>query len=206
MAPISMIAPIAALVALAFSTDAFSHMTPASSRVGRNAMHVSVFSQRSSRPLFMSEDEASQAAAVSVPEGEDEDEEMMDAGTRLQLEKIRRSEELRSQEVFMTKSTGKHKCGNCDWEFDEAKGDSFMIGGQIQPGTKFADLPSNYRCPTCRASKDNFEEIVTEIPGFEVNQGYGLGGNGMSSESKSGIIFGGLFVFFVLFLAGYGLS
>lgn len=133
-------------------------------------------------------------------------EEEMDAETKLQLEKQRRADELRAQEVFMKKSTGIYKCTNCDWEYDETKGDAMMIGGQIQPGTVFADLPSNWRCPVCRASKDSFEEQVEEIPGFEVNQGYGFGGNSLTSGQKSGLIFGGLGFFFLLFLSGYALS
>lgn len=69
----------------------------------------------------------------------------------------------------MKRSTGLHKCSNCDWEYDPAKGDSFLIGGMIKPGTPYEELPSNWRCPTCRASKDSFVEVVEEIPGFEVS-------------------------------------
>lgn len=98
------------------------------------------------------------------------------------------------------------RCTNCNYEYDETEGDIGTIGGMIQPGTAFAELPSNWRCPTCRAQKGAFEEIVTEIPGFEVNQGYGFGGNSMSGDQKNLLIFGGLFAFFVLFLGGYGMS
>jgi rubredoxin len=130
----------------------------------------------------------------------------MSAETLKQLEKQRRAQELREQEVFMKKSTGKHVCGNCDWEYDELKGDAMMIGGQIQPGTKFDDLPSNWRCPVCRASKDSFKEVVEEIPGFEVNQGYGFGTNAWTAGQKNLAIFGGLGLFFLLFLSGYAMS
>jgi rubredoxin len=130
----------------------------------------------------------------------------MDAETRLAMEKARRAQELREQEVFMKRSTGKYVCTNCDWVYDETKGDSMMIGGQIQPGTAFSDLPSNWRCPVCRASKDSFTEEVIEIPGFAVNQGYGFGTNSMTAGEKSGLIFGGLGFFFLLFLAGYALN
>jgi len=136
----------------------------------------------------------------------DEDDEPMDEATRIQRAKMKKVQELKAQEVFIQKSTGKHQCTTCDWEFDESKGDAYMIGGMVQPDTPFADLPSNWRCPTCRASKDNFKEITEEIPGFEVNQGYGFGGNSMTGGEKSGVIFGGLFFFFVLFIGGYGLS
>jgi len=130
----------------------------------------------------------------------------MDAELQRQLEKQQRADELRAQEVFIQRSTGKHRCTNCNYEYDEAQGDVGTIGGMAKPGTAFADLPSNWRCPTCRAQKGAFEEIVQEIPGFEVNQGYGFGGNGLTGDEKSNLIFGGLGLFFLLFLSGYGLS
>jgi rubredoxin len=130
----------------------------------------------------------------------------LDDETRRQLEKIRRSDELRAQEVFMTKATGRHRCTNCDWVYDEAKGDVVMIGGTIPAGTPFAELPDNWRCPVCRASKDSFSEVVEEIPGFAVNQGYGFGTNSWTSSQKNLAIFGGLAFFFLLFLSGYALS
>lgn len=129
-----------------------------------------------------------------------------DGETLKQLEKMKRAQELREQEVFMTKSTGKHVCTNCDWEYDEAKGDSMMIGGMIKPDTAFADLPADWRCPVCRASKDAFQEVVEEIPGFEVNQGYGFGSNSWTAGQKNLAVFGGLGFFFLLFLSGYAMS
>ena len=132
--------------------------------------------------------------------------EEMDDATREMMEKVKRAQLLREQEVFMKKSTGKHKCTNCDWEYDQEKGDSMMIGGMIKPGTAFAELPSDWRCPVCRASKDAFTEIVEEIPGFEVNQGYGFGTNSWTAGQKNLAVFGGLGFFFLLFLSGYALS
>jgi rubredoxin len=113
------------------------------------------------------------------------EEAMMDDATLAAMAKARRAQELRAQEVFMKKSTGKHKCSNCDWEYDEAKGDAMMIGGMIQPGTTFEVLPNNWRCPVCRASKDSFAEVVEEIPGFAVNQGYGFGANAWTAGQKN---------------------
>jgi len=132
--------------------------------------------------------------------------EEMDDKQRAMLEKQARNDELREQEVFMKISTGKHQCSNCDWEYDEVKGDSMMIGGMIKAGTKFDAMPSDWRCPVCRASKDAFVEIAEEIPGFEVNQGYGFGANSWSAGQKNAAIFGGLAAFFVLFLSGYAMS
>ena len=160
--------------------------------------------------LRMSEPEKTSASAPALEETDGEtdpmEEEVLDAATLLQLEKQRRADELRAQEVFMTKSTGKHKCDNCDWEYDQEKGDKNMIGGMVPPGTTFEELASNWRCPVCRASKDSFTEVVEEIPGFEVNQGYGIGTNSWTSGQKNLAIFGGLGVFFLLFLSGYAMS
>ncbi|GMI33666.1 hypothetical protein TeGR_g10760, partial [Tetraparma gracilis] len=124
----------------------------------------------------------------------------------LQARKAARVAELKSQEVFIKRETGVFKCDNCGYEFDEAKGDAGLIGGQFAAGTKFADLPANYRCPTCRSSKDGFAPVVEEIAGFAVNQGYGFGTNAMTGGQKNLLIFGGLGAFFVLFLGGYGMS
>jgi len=179
------------LVGLVLSAEAFFAPTPVVKRMRK------VVALRMSDPKFDS------AAGVTDPMQEEEE---MDAETLKLLEKQRRAQELREQEVFMKKSTGIHKCGNCDWEYDETKGDSNMIGGMVKPGTKFEDLASNWRCPVCRASKDNFNEVVEEIPGFEVNQGYGFGTNSWSAGQKNLAIFGGLGLFFLLFLSGYAMS
>lgn len=152
-------------------------------------------------PLQMSEEPTSTAADPM-----DEAMEELDSETLRQMEKARKAQELRDQEVFMKKSTGKHQCTNCDWEFDETKGDSMMIGGMIKPGTAFSELPADWRCPVCRASKDAFVEVVEEIPGFEVNQGYGFGTNSWTAGQKNAAIFGGLALFFFLFIGGYALS
>ena len=154
----------------------------------------------------MSEEPTSSVEDASESDPIEEAMEELDEETRKQMEKARRAQELREQEVFMKKSTGKHQCTNCDWEYDETKGDSMMIGGMIKPGTAFADLPADWRCPVCRASKDAFKEIVEEIPGFEVNQGYGLGANAWTAGQKNLAVFGGLGAFFLLFLSGYALS
>lgn len=181
-----------ALALLSLSSDAFS--TPQNIALRQSAPSVR---------LFMAEGEM---PTTSDPMEEAMEEEIIDDATREQMEKQRRSQELREQEVFMKVSTGKHKCSNCDWEYDETKGDSMMIGGMIKPGTKFEEMPADWRCPVCRASKDAFVEIVEEIPGFEVNQGYGFGTNSWSSGQKNLAIFGGLAAFFVLFLSGYAMS
>ncbi|AGW13452.1 rubredoxin [Megalodesulfovibrio gigas] len=46
-------------------------------------------------------------------------------------------------------------CTVCGYEYDPAKGDP---DSGIKPGTKFEDLPDDWACPVCGASKDAFEK------------------------------------------------
>jgi len=49
----------------------------------------------------------------------------------------------------------KYTCNLCGYVYDEAAGDP---DSGIAPGTKFEDLPDDWMCPVCGASKDNFTE------------------------------------------------
>jgi rubredoxin len=193
----------------ASSCDVFAFTMPLLTASSRSKVVRSVSSVASTH-LFMSDNNKNTLEVVD-PNAPPSDpmENMMDEvdeATREQMEKAQRAQLLREQEVFMKKSTGIHRCTNCDWKYDETKGDSMMIGGMIKPGTRFEDLPADWRCPVCRASKDAFTDIVEEIPGFEVNQGYGFGANSWTAGQKNLAIFGGLGLFFLLFLSGYAMS
>lgn len=48
----------------------------------------------------------------------------------------------------------KYVCTVCGWVYDPAVGDP---DNNIKPGTAFADLPDDWICPECGASKDEFE-------------------------------------------------
>jgi rubredoxin len=48
----------------------------------------------------------------------------------------------------------KYVCTVCGYEYDEAAGEP---ENNIPAGTLFADLPDDYVCPQCGASKDLFE-------------------------------------------------
>lgn len=50
----------------------------------------------------------------------------------------------------------KYVCTICGYEYDPAKGDP---ESNIPPGTAFEDLPSNWVCPVCGATKDDFEKM-----------------------------------------------
>jgi rubredoxin len=49
----------------------------------------------------------------------------------------------------------KWRCKPCGFTYDESKG---MPEAKIAPGTKFKDLPTDWMCPICGATKDFFEE------------------------------------------------
>ena len=50
----------------------------------------------------------------------------------------------------------KYKCMVCGWIYDPEKGDP---DGGIKPGVSFEDLPDDWVCPVCGASKDQFGKI-----------------------------------------------
>ncbi|MEG1742693.1 MAG: rubredoxin [Clostridia bacterium] len=47
----------------------------------------------------------------------------------------------------------KYICDICGYIYDEAKGDPDL---DIPAGTKWEDIPADFTCPFCGASKDNF--------------------------------------------------
>ena len=49
---------------------------------------------------------------------------------------------------------GKRVCSVCGYEYDPAVGDP---DNGIAPGTAFEDLPDDWVCPVCGASKEEFE-------------------------------------------------
>lgn len=46
-------------------------------------------------------------------------------------------------------------CQPCGWVYDPAEGDP---DSDIDPGVAFEDLPDDYLCPICGATKDLFEK------------------------------------------------
>ena len=49
----------------------------------------------------------------------------------------------------------KYVCDVCGWEYDEELGDPEH---GIAPGTKFEDLPDDWRCPRCKQPKTKFNK------------------------------------------------
>jgi len=47
----------------------------------------------------------------------------------------------------------KYKCGVCGHIYDEAEGDE---EGGIAPGTRWEDIPEDWRCPECGVEKSEY--------------------------------------------------
>lgn len=54
----------------------------------------------------------------------------------------------------------KYKCPICGYIYDEEKG---IPEKGIAPGTKWSDLPNDWKCPICGVPKDTFEEIKETV-------------------------------------------
>lgn len=113
------------------------------------------------------------------------------------------AERLRAAEKFMVIGAGNATCKSCGYEYKPENGDPDF---PTPKGMRFENVPSEYICPTCGAGKDQFEARTKVVAGFAANQGYGLGTNSMTGDQKLGLIYGGLLLFFVLFLGGYALE
>jgi len=50
----------------------------------------------------------------------------------------------------------KWECTVCGYVYDPEEGDP---DNGVEPGTKFEDIPEDWVCPVCGASKDLFEKL-----------------------------------------------
>lgn len=152
------------------------------------------------RALFSSKPETDQpppssppVISTEVPEKQETEEQ------RLRREKLEEIEDLRSREVFVTRDTGRYECQSCGYVYDVAKG--YPDRG-IVPGTPWDDI-EKFRCPECGAKKNYFVSETETISGFKENLKYGFGTNALTGGQKNFLIFGGLFLTFILFMSGY---
>ena len=58
-------------------------------------------------------------------------------------------------EITYKTATGKYICGICGYVYDPAIGD---VANGIPAGTKFEDLPKDWKCPRCKQSKEKFNK------------------------------------------------
>lgn len=50
----------------------------------------------------------------------------------------------------------KYRCTVCGYVYDPEMGDA---DNDIPAGTEFKDLPNDWACPICGASKEDFEKV-----------------------------------------------
>ena len=110
---------------------------------------------------------------------------------------------ITDQSVLSFLRNKQNRCQSCMYQYSPKKGDDFY---PVSAGTQFIDLPEDWNCPVCGASKSKFKSTGRQVAGFEQNQGYGFGTNSMTEGEKSRLIYGSLALFFVFFLAGYFLE
>lgn len=60
------------------------------------------------------------------------------------------------KEEKVVKKVAKYRCTVCGYIYDPEKGDP---DGGIAPGTPFEEIPDDWVCPVCGASKDQFEQL-----------------------------------------------
>ena len=110
-----------------------------------------------------------------------------------------------STEVIDPKSLDRHECAACGYVYEPVKGDDRR---NIAAGTPFEELPLSWRCPVCGAPTSRFQNVgpLNSPSGFKENLGYGFGVNTLTPGQKNLLIFGGLVLFFLLFLSLYGLQ
>lgn len=98
-----------------------------------------------------------------------------------------------------------YECRSCGYVYEPSKGDNKT---NVTPGTRFEDLPAEWRCPVCGVRSNQFINIgaVDAPSGFQENLNYGFGVNRLTPGQKNILIFGSLAIAFLLFLSLYGLG
>ena len=97
-----------------------------------------------------------------------------------------------------------YECRSCGYTYEPTKGDSRT---KVPVGVQFSDLPNDWRCPVCGASRSQFSNVgpIGTASGFKENLGYGFGVNTLTPGQKNLLIFGALGIAVLFFLSLYGL-
>lgn len=97
-----------------------------------------------------------------------------------------------------------YECRSCGYTYEPTKGDSRT---KVPVGVQFKELPNDWRCPVCGASRSQFSNVgpAGTASGFKENLGYGFGVNTLTPGQKNLLIFGALGLAVLFFLSLYGL-
>jgi rubredoxin len=110
-----------------------------------------------------------------------------------------------SEQAVANTALDRYECRACGYVYEPEKGDNKH---DVAPGTPFAELPVNWRCPVCGVQKSAFSNIgpVGKASGFTENLNYGFGVNKLTPGQKNILIFGALALAFLFFMSLYGLK
>jgi rubredoxin len=71
-------------------------------------------------------------------------------------------------ERFAVIGSGEAECKSCQYVYEPKMGDENY---PVAKGTRFENLPPDWRCPVCGAEKKMFESRSKVVAGFRQNQG-----------------------------------
>ena len=110
-----------------------------------------------------------------------------------------------SEKTLAEQAPPSYECRSCGYVYVPSKGDS---QSKIPAGTRFTELPNDWRCPVCGVRKTQFVNVGAQgtPSGFADNLDYGFGVNRLTPAQKNILIFSALGLGFLFFLSLYGLN
>lgn len=176
---------------------AFNSFVPRNRFAGRSIQRTAVWmteTEESTKPnnMVMPEEVVEEETVEEIPENESPEQ-------KYKREKMAEIADLKAREVFVTRNTGKYECQACGYIYDESKG---VPKKGIPAGSSFESM-EKFRCPECGANKKYFVAETETLSGFKENLKFGIGTNALTGAQKGNLIFGGLFLGFLLFMSGY---
>ena len=120
-------------------------------------------------------------------------------------EEIAKEKSAASEKTLAEQAPSSYECRACGYVYVPSKGDN---QGKIPAGTRFTELPDDWRCPVCGVRKTQFVNIGAQgaPSGFADNLNYGFGVNRLTPAQKNILIFSALGLGFLFFLSLYGLN
>ena len=120
-------------------------------------------------------------------------------------ESLSQEEGISREKTLAEQAPPSFECRACGYVYVPSKGDN---QGNVPAGTRFTELPNDWRCPVCGVRKTQFVNIGAQgaPSGFAENLDYGLGINRLTPSQKNILIFGALGLGFIFFLSLYGLN
>lgn len=109
-----------------------------------------------------------------------------------------------NEQTLAEQAPARYECRVCGYVYEPSRGDS---NSDVPSGTRFEELPTDWRCPVCGARTSQFENVGSKgtPSGFQSNLSYGFGVNRLTPGQKNLLIFGALAIAVLFFLSLYSL-